>query len=306
MWADQSPSTPAARVPGSLPWRENDRGPAVKDTSNYVPLNCWLETRSARLIDNAPRMLAKNRVVLLGERHDESEHHRWQLETLRALVRLRPDLVLGFEMFPRRVQRSLDRWSRDELSSTSFLRDVEWSRIWGFEPELYLPLFELARANHVPMVALNVDRETNRLAAAGETNKDALEGVGQPAPASAAYRERLLGWFNRHPMSAASPGFDAARFERFVRAQLFWDRAMAEAITTAANHASSLVVGIVGGGHIEYGDGVPRQLAAMNVHGVVTALPWPAGSAAPATELPIADYLFGVSPLETCAQSTNA
>jgi uncharacterized iron-regulated protein len=270
------------------------RRTAGRDMSNLVPFNGWFEVKSGRAIDNAPAALAKNRVILLGEQHDNPEHHRWQLETLTALVRLRPDLVLGFEAFPRRVQPSLDRWSRDELSSTAFLRDVEWSRIWGFDAELYLPLFEFARANHLPMVALNVDRETNRRAAAGESDKNALEGVGQPAPASLAYRERLLGWFNRHPMSAASAGFDAARFERFVRAQLFWDRAMAEAIARAVNNASSLLVGIIGAGHIEYGDGVPRQLAAMDVRGVVTALPWAARSCAPETEPPIADYLFGV------------
>ncbi len=152
------------------------------------------------------------------------------------------------------------------------------------------------------MVALNVDRETNRRAAAGETKRDLLEDVGEPTPGSAAYRERLLGWFKQHPMSLASAEFDRARFERFVRAQLFWDRAMAEAI--AANvrrHASSLVIGIVGAGHIEYGDGIPRQLAAMDVRDVVTALPWPAESAAPRSEAPIADYLFGTAP-SSCAK----
>ncbi len=262
--------------------------------SSFVPFNGWFEVKSGRAFDNAPAALAKSRVVLLGEQHDNPEHHRWQLETLAALVRLRPDLVLGFEAFPRRVQASLDRWSQGELSSTAFLREVEWSRIWGFDPELYLPLFELARDNHVAMVALNVDRETNRRAAAGETDEHALEGVGQPAPASTAYVERLLRWFNRHPMSTASGGFDAARFDRFVRAQLFWDRAMAEAIAKSVEEGSPLIIGIIGSGHIEYGDGVPRQLAAMDVRGVVTALPWVAGSAAPQTEVPMSDYLFGV------------
>ncbi len=115
----------------------------MRDMSNFVPLNGWFDVKSGHPIDNAPATLAKNRVILLGEQHDNPEHHRWQLETLAAVVRLRPGLVLGFEAFPRRVQASLDRWSRGELSSTAFLREVEWSRIWGFDPELYLPLLNL-------------------------------------------------------------------------------------------------------------------------------------------------------------------
>jgi uncharacterized iron-regulated protein len=41
-------------------------------------------------------------------------------------------MVLGFEMFPRRVQPVLDRWSKGELSESDFLREVDWAQIWGF------------------------------------------------------------------------------------------------------------------------------------------------------------------------------
>ncbi|MBC7778679.1 MAG: ChaN family lipoprotein, partial [Proteobacteria bacterium] len=53
---------------------------------------------------------ARRTVVLLGEQHDNIEHHRWQLQMLAALHGRRADLVIGFEMFPRRVQGALDRW----------------------------------------------------------------------------------------------------------------------------------------------------------------------------------------------------
>ncbi len=41
-------------------------------------------------------------VVLLGEQHDSEDHHRWQLQMLSALHAQRPEMVIGFEMFPRR------------------------------------------------------------------------------------------------------------------------------------------------------------------------------------------------------------
>jgi uncharacterized iron-regulated protein len=87
------------------------------------------------------------------------------------------------------------------------------------------------------------------------------------------------------------------RFERFVCAQQFWDRAMAEAIAGARHDARQpLVIGLMGIGHIEYGDGVPYQLAALKIDDVATALPWPADTDYPIHDPPIADALFGVAP----------
>ena len=37
-------------------------------------------------------------VVLLGEQHDNEDHHRWQLQMLAALYAQRPQMVIGFEM----------------------------------------------------------------------------------------------------------------------------------------------------------------------------------------------------------------
>ena len=90
---------------------------------------------------------------------------------------------------------------------------------------------------------------------------------------------------------------DAEPFERFVRAQSFWDRAMAEAVAGARRDRSSpLVVAVLGAGHVEYGDGVARQLAALGVDDVAAALPWRADADYPADRPPIADLLFGVAP----------
>ncbi|MBI4365894.1 MAG: ChaN family lipoprotein, partial [Deltaproteobacteria bacterium] len=145
----------------------------------------------------------------------------------------------------------------------------------------------------------NVDRETNRrVAAEGFTAVTVAEreGVGEPAPASLAYRDRLLSWFKRHTAGGGGQGADPARFERFVRAQLFWDRAMAEALANAHSGGQQpLVIGIMGSGHIEYGDGIAHQLAALGLSDVAAALPWSAGDACPVTDRPVADVLFGIA-----------
>jgi uncharacterized iron-regulated protein len=261
-----------------------------------VPVGAWVSPSGNEKRDDVYATLAQRGVVLLGESHDDAEHHRWQLHTIAALFGQRPDLVLGFEMFPRRMQPVLDRWCKGELNEAAFLRDVDWPQIWGMASELYLPLFHFARMHRLPMLALNVDRATNRRVAAQASVPSAeREGVGDPAPASPSYRERLFGWFKHHP-AGAEARMDSEAFERFVRAQLFWDRAMAEAIAGARQGERPLVVGIMGRGHVEYGDGVPHQLAALGVDDVATALPWYADTDYPAAPPPIADLLFGVAP----------
>ena len=80
------------------------------------PVGSWIVPGGGKNIRHrSHRRAAKRSVVLLGEMHDNPEHHRWQLQTLAALHAVRPDMVIGFEMFPRRVQKALDQWVAGEL-----------------------------------------------------------------------------------------------------------------------------------------------------------------------------------------------
>jgi uncharacterized iron-regulated protein len=274
-------------------------GARAAESGGCVPVGAWVVPGSNKIRDDALKMLAGRDVVLLGESHYEVEHHRWQLHTVAALSAYRPDMVLGFEMFPRSVQPVLDRWSKGELDEAAFLREVDWQQIWGLDPQLYLPLFHFARMHHLPMLALNVGRETIRrvaeqgIAAIGSER----EGVGDPAPASSSYRDRLLESYQAHPAAGAEANANSEQFQHFMQAQLFRDRAMAEPIAGALRKdRRALVVGIMGLGHVEYGDGVVHQLAALKVTDVATALPWNAGSECPPAHGPrIADLLFGLA-----------
>ena len=279
-------------------------GARAVEAAVCVPVGAWVIPGSDEKQPDVLKSLARRDVVLLGESHDEAEHHRWQLHTIAALFAYRPDMVLGFEMFPRSVQPVLDRWSKGELEESTFLREVDWQRIWGFDPELYMPLFHFARMHRLPMLALNVDRETSRrvaqqgLAAAGSER----EGVGDPAPASPSYRDRLFETFKSHPVKGAEPNpepepnADSERFTHFLEAQTFWDRAMAEAIAGALRREPRpLVIGIIGRAHVEYGNGVAHQLAALGVSDVATALPWDSDADCPIPDVKIANLLFGLA-----------
>jgi uncharacterized iron-regulated protein len=199
--------------------------------------------------------------VLLGEAHDNADHHLWQLQTLGMLLAAREHLVIGMEMFPRRVQPVLDRWIAGELTESQLLQQSEWMRVWRFDPDLYLPILQFARLNQIPVVALNVERSlVSEIGARGlqAIPAEQREGITDPAPASSEYRETLRYSFHQHDNA------DEGAFEYFVEAQLFWDRAFAQGLAdAAAANPQALIVGIIGSGHLRYGHGVPHQLRAM-------------------------------------------
>jgi uncharacterized iron-regulated protein len=260
----------------------------------------WYTPAGERTVAIAPPTLLKNlaatRVVLLGERHDDADHHRWQLQVITALHAQQPNLVLGMEMLPRRVQPVLDQWVAGGLSESELLARTEWARVWGFDASMYLPILHFARLNRIPVAAVNVDRAlvsevgTKGLAAVPEERR---EGVGAPAAARRAYRDRLEQVFREH--GSSSDG-DAA-FDRFVEAQLFWDRAFAEALAAAARRPGEpLVVGIMGSGHLAHGDGVPHQLADLGFPGSAVLLP--VATDTPCGDLPagLAQAVFALAP----------
>lgn len=251
--------------------------------------------------------LAERDVILLGEQHDKTDDHRWQLQTIAALAAMRTDIVIGFEAFPRRVQPVLDRWVNGELTAAEFLDRVEWNKVWGMPAELYLPLFEFARINRIPMVALNVERKLIRSIASKGSDAVPLterEGVSRPAAPPPPYVDNLFETHREHArMRGSESGPAVSRndpaFRNFVDAQATWDRAMAEVLARRLNALPGprpLVVGIIGSGHLRNGYGVAHQLRDLGVTRIATLLP--VASDTPCAEIRpgLADAVFAVPP----------
>ncbi|HSP57161.1 MAG TPA: ChaN family lipoprotein [Halomonas sp.] len=228
-------------------------------------------------------------VVLLGEQHDRLDHHRWQLHTLAALHAHRPEMVIGLEMLPREAQPALDAWVMGELDEAAFLEQSDWRGAWGFDPDLYLPILHFARMQRIPLLALNVTPELRgRLTREGWEAVPEKErfGITPPAPALPAYRASLEAVYAQH----AGRDDDPTDLERFIEAQLVWDRAMATALVNATDDGT-LVAGLMGQGHLADGDGVPYQLDDLGLSDHRSLLPWTPG---PDCQTPMsrADALF--------------
>lgn len=265
----------------------------AQDDSCRQHLAQWLEPNSGDVIATADLLASLNdsRIVLLGESHTTAADHRWQAYMLAALHARNANTVVGFEMLPREKQSVLDAWSAGELTEQEFLEQSDWRKVWGYEAGYYLPLLHFARLHRLPTLALNIDREL--VSKVGREGWQALAeeqrmGLSDPAPASEAYRESLAQLYAlKQSMRSeslhgqedqAEPDLDAIKsssgFANFVDAQLTWDRAMAEALAAAHRRdPRALVVGIVGRGHLEFGYGIPHQLADMGIDKVDVLLP---------------------------------
>jgi len=268
----------------------------------------WLDPASGEVIASQKvfEQVATGKIVLLGEVHTSEAHHGWQHYMLAALHSRNSNMVVGLEMLPRSVQQVLDDWSAGRLDTGTFLERARWDELWGYDPGLYLPILEFAKLNRLPTVALNIDRElVSRVGAEGWQAVPAGErmGLSDPAPASESYRQSLAELFAYKQSMMNHGGGDAEAdlgeimqsdaFNNFVDAQLTWDRAMAEALAEAYRlEPKAQVVGIVGRGHLEYGYGIPHQLADLGIDDVVVLLPIDADCAG--LEPGLADAVFVV------------
>lgn len=272
-----------------------------------VPLGKWFDITDQKPLSHREtiKQLALQEIVLLGEDHDNVQHHRWQLHTIAKLHALQPDMAIGFESFPRRLQPVLDRWINNELTEKEFLKEVEWENIWNYDIKYYMPMFQFARMHNIHIYAMNVERTLiKKVGQEGWANvpKEEREGVGDPAPASKDYIDSLAGIFSQHMPHGSNgeqPAFDTNEpgFVRFTQSQQVWDRAMAEIAHQAVRKDKhKLFVGVMGAGHIMQGFGIPHQLNDMGKHRVRSLLPWDGAIGCENLEPGLSDLAFGMTP----------
>jgi uncharacterized iron-regulated protein len=295
--------------------------PAEGAAACAVPAS-WVDVKSGHATERGELFadLARKRpVILLGESHTDLDDHLWELHTLAELYGRGGNMVIGFEAFPRRLQSVLDQWVDGKLTEEAFLKASEWRQVWGYDPALYMPLFQFARLNRIPMIPLNVERSL--VARVGQEGWAAVpaserEGLSDPAPASVAYQRELAGVYllkkslppGTDPLSvpqdvsppkpdeaAIASTLEQPEFKRFVAAQLTWDRAMAEALAGAKRkHPDATIVGIMGSGHVEGGNGIPHQLKDLGIAEPVSLIPVSVDEACKRVGTSYADAVFTV------------
>jgi len=247
---------------------------------------------TAQLLDK----LAQLNVVYLGETHDRAADHQAQLEILQTLHQKQPRLIIAMEMFQRPYQVALDRYLKGEISEAELVEQSQYKTRWGFDWELYAPILRFAKAQQLPVIALNTPSEvTRKVARQGlESLSPAERRFIPPLSAIAlgpdAYRQRLQDVFEAIHQGKTN----SVNFDYFFQAQVLWDETMAERIAQVQQqNPDALVVVLVGQGHLFFGDGIPQRVARRRpMVKQATVLLNPAEEVRTELQPPIADYFW--------------
>jgi uncharacterized iron-regulated protein len=219
-------------------------------------------TASFSSLQDLVHTLASVPLVLLGEVHDNPDHHRLRGWAISEIARLRQKAgvsTLGaavFEHIRTDQGEALARFGSG--SATELLAALDWKSTGWPAADMFVPLFEPVLRAGLPIYPANPPRQQVRAVARGDTTVlDAAERVrlriDRPLPeplASLSAAELKDSHCGMLPDAAIAPMIEAQRYR---------DAAFADAMLKAAekHHAAIL---LTGNGHVRRDRGVPWYL----------------------------------------------
>ncbi|XXF81479.1 ChaN family lipoprotein [Myxococcaceae bacterium GXIMD 01537] len=199
------------------------------------------------------------RDVLLGEKHDNPDHHRLQAAVVTALAEQGRKPVLAFEMLDVTQQPAVDAaLAKAPKDADALATAVDWARSGWPAWALYRPVFVAGLEAGLPIVAANLPRaQVRALVMKGPESLDAATrqrlGLDTPLPESVA---RLM----RDEMRESHCGeLPEEMLEPMVLAQRTRDGQMADRMLSADTGQGAIL--ITGAGHARTDRGVPAVLA---------------------------------------------
>ncbi len=211
--------------------------------------------------------LRSARFVLLGERHDNVDHHRLQAWLLDRLIVGGRRPAVAFEMFGAEKTSAIEKHLAQRPRDADGLgAATEWGKSGWPDWALYRPIAQAALDAALPIVAANLpDAEVKAMSRRQSVPPERLNQLGLDRPMSAELHESLArdireSHCNLLPEKAVPP---------MVMAQRAKDASMARAMSEAAR-ATGIdgAVLIAGAGHVRNDRGVPMVLhdLAPDVH----------------------------------------
>ncbi|MHB0995735.1 MAG: ChaN family lipoprotein [Elusimicrobiales bacterium] len=231
-------------------------------------------------------------VVYAGETHDRLPDHLAQLEALKALQAVRgAKVAVGFEMLNFTLQPVLDEYASGAISEDEFLKRADWQKEWGFDFNLYKPLFDFIREKKLKALALNLPKRiVSKIARVGLDGLSAEEKALLPAALQVTANERYIAYiretFDGHGDNPMSGMF---KFENYLAAMSAWNETMGARLAAFLNANPGYAgLAVAGSGHVIFNAGIPASVASRT-SGLRHASFYPLPAAACPSSLPPAD-----------------
>lgn len=196
------------------------------------------------------------RLIFIGEDHDRMMDHWRQLRIIKALKGIGTPLAIGLEMFTAENQEVLDRWVAGKISEEDFT--AFYRRNWDMPWATYRAIFIYARWQGIPLLGLNVPRETvHKVAQEGFAALTAEERKALPAGITCNVDTAYMALIRRAFAEHAGNGMS---FIRFCEAQMLWNKSMAMRLLEYIQlHPGGSVVVLAGTGHAMK-PGIPHEV----------------------------------------------
>ncbi|MES2830483.1 MAG: ChaN family lipoprotein [Pseudomonadota bacterium] len=204
--------------------------------------------------------VSQSDVTLLGESHDNRQHHLVQNAILQAVAKTRNTPVVVMEQYDLTQQEQLDAIARSNRDPVERSNAFEALMNDGWDRAGYRPLLDTAVHHGLPIVAANISRQSLR-----EVSREGFDALGiqeverlgllahwTDAQQTVLEREIMHGHCNALPTTAVGG---------LSKAQRVRDAIMADKILAAVSKRNvHPAVAILGRGHVRADLGVPWYL----------------------------------------------
>ncbi len=229
------------------------------------PLNGTIWTADGEELsdEDLSYLVGQAKYILIGEIHDNAQHHRNQAKWLSAAIRTQAKPAVIFEMVPRSMQGHVDTFlSSSTATAGAFGNAVSWEERGWPAWNLYQPIMDVIIENELPVIAGGVDRDlVMEIGQKGSTVLDDRErtawGFDEALPAS--LRDDLLTELEESHCGL----MPKAALAGMIPVQRARDGSLADAMIQGANDYG-LAVMIAGNGHVRKDRGAPLILRALD------------------------------------------
>lgn len=280
--------------------------PARKDKTVEVVLDGINDAATGEVI--TPKELAARlsgvRVVFVGESHTSSEFHNAQRRLIEELNAAGRKVFIGLEMYPYTEQAWLDKWSDGKLNEETFLKDSRWYKNWGYHWLYYRDIFMFSRDHKIRMFGVNTPREVvAAVRKKGFANLTPEEAARIPSriDTDSAEHKRLFKAYFAPEDSLHTTGMTDEQFNAMYNAQATWDATMGyNAVQALKKYGDkdTIMVVLIGAGHVAYGLGAERQAKAWFDGRIASVIPIEAvddKGEKPAVRASYANFVWGVA-----------
>jgi uncharacterized iron-regulated protein len=211
--------------------------------------------------------LVSAHAVLLGEKHDNPDHHRLQAAMIKALVDHGRRPAVAMEMLDLDDQPKVDDAARlHPRDVDAFFGAVAWEKKGWPSASDYAPILRVALAEGLPIIAANLPaRDTHALVHGGVAALEpaVVARLGLAAPMPEPFAASL-----RAELAESHCGMlPASMLEPMSLAQRARDAEMAARLELGKQDGAVLIAGT---GHVRKDRGVPRELARLGEGSLVS------------------------------------